>query len=292
MPEDEKLNELKQITMHNMSKIVKNISNCTKKDIKETLTTAEDLIDYIIRTGDVTKSLYDIQTYDNYTYLHSIDTGIMATFLGISLNFKEYELKELGIGAILHDIGKTKVPKEIITKEGPLTEEEFEEAKKHPIYGEEILKKNLFISDNVLDAVCHHHEKVDGTGYPYGLKGRQISKYAKTVCICDVYDAVSSDRSYRKKFSPNDAYELILAGSGSYFDEEIVMKFRKTFSVYPLGCCLKLSNGIEGYVIKQNDNFPDRPVLRVLYDSITREPVTFYEVDLLKIPNVTVVDVI
>jgi len=290
--EDEKLGELKAVTMKNMSKIMKNVTAGDKKGTNDSLSVVEDLINYIIEMGDVNKSLYDIQTYDNYTYLHSIDTGIMAIFLGLSMKLSKSELKELTIGAILHDIGKTKVPKDIITKPGKLTVEEFEEVKKHPTYGKKILEKNFSISSEVLKAVEHHHEKVDGSGYPFGLTSNEISKFAKIICVCDVYDAVSNDRTYRDKFNPSDAYELILAGCGNAFDEEIVKRFKETFSVFPLGVCLKLSNGIEGYVIKQNKNFPDRPVVRVLYEAETRKPIKFYEIDLLQYQNIVVKSII
>lgn len=286
--EDEKLSDLKATTMKNMAKIMKNVTVGDRKGTKDSLAVVEDLVNYIIEMGDVNKSLYDIQTYDNYTYLHSIDTGIMAIFLGLSMNLKESELKELSIGAILHDIGKTKVPKAIITKPGKLTVEEFEEIKKHPTYGRNILEKNFSISTEVLKAVEHHHERVDGNGYPFGLTKNEISKFAKIICVCDVYDAVSNDRSYREKFNPSDAYELILAGCGNAFDEEIVQRFKETFSVFPLGVCLRLSNGIEGYVIKQNKNFPDRPIIRVLYEAVTRKPIKFYEIDLLLCQNIVV----
>lgn len=290
--EDEKLSDLKAITMRNMSRIMKNVTVGDKKGTKDSLSVVEDLVNHIIELGDVNKSLYDIQTYDNYTYLHSIDTGIMAIFLGMSMDLKESELKELSIGAILHDIGKTKIDNDIITKPGKLTEEEFEEIKQHPIYGKSILEKDFSISSKVLKAVEQHHERVDGNGYPYGLCGNQISKFAKIISVCDVYDAVSNDRSYRDKFNPSDAYELILAGCGSAFDEEIVKSFKETFSVYPLGVCLKLSNGVEGYVIKQNKSFPDRPVIRVLYESESRKPIKFYEIDLLQCPNLAVKSII
>ncbi|MGH4123113.1 MAG: HD-GYP domain-containing protein [Clostridium sp.] len=290
--EDEKLSNLKAVTMKNMSKIMKNVTGGDKKGTKESLAVVEDLVNYIIELGDVNKSLFDVQTYDNYTYLHSIDTGIMAIYLGMAMNLKESELKELSIGAILHDIGKTKVPKEIITKTGKLTAEEFEEVKKHPTYGRSILKKNLSISSEVLKAVEQHHERVDGKGYPFGLISNEISKYAKIICVCDVYDAISNDRTYREKFNPSDAYELILAGCGNAFDEEIVQKFKETFSVFPLGVCLKLSNGVEGYVIRQNKNFPDRPIIRVLYEAETRKPIKFYELDLLLYQNVIVQSII
>jgi len=290
--EDEKLSDLKAMTMRNMSKIMKNVTGGDTKATKDSLSVVEDLVNHIITMGDVNKSLYDIQTLDNYTYLHSIDTGIMAIFLGMSMNLNESELKELSIGAILHDIGKTKIHKDIITKPGKLTEEEFIEIKQHPIYGRKILEKNFSMSSKVLKAVEHHHERVDGNGYPYGLSKNQISKYAKIIGVCDVYDSVSNDRCYRDKFNPSDAYELILAGCGNAFDEEVVMCFKKTFSVFPLGVCLKLSNGVEGYVIKQNKDFPDRPIIRVLYEEETRKPIKFYEIDLLECHDVIVKSVI
>ncbi len=286
--EDEKLSDLKATTMKNMSTIMKNVTLGDRKGTKDSLTVVEDLVNHIIELGDVNKSLYDIQTYDNYTYLHSIDTGIMAIFLGLSMNLNEFELKELSIGAILHDIGKTKIDNDIITKPGKLTESEFEQVKRHPTLGRNMLEKNFSISSEVLKAVEQHHERVDGCGYPHGLTKKQISKFAKIICVCDVYDAVSNDRSYREKFNPIDAYELILAGCGNAFDEEVVQNFKQTFSVFPLGVCLKLSNGVEGYVIKQNKNFPDRPVIRVLYEGKTRVPIKFYEIDLLTCNNIVV----
>ena len=288
MIEDNKLNELKSCAMKSMSKIIKNVSNADKYKVKESLNVVENLVQYILENGDVNLSLNDIKTYDNYTYVHSLDTCIMAAFMGKACHVSQDGLKELGIAAILHDIGKTRISTDIICKEGSLTDEEFEEIKKHPTYGAEMLQKNIRISDATIRAVAQHHERVDGKGYPLGLKNRGISKFAKIISICDVYDAVSNDRCYRKKFNPNDAYELILSGSGTYFDEKLVLKFKNTFSIYPLGVCLRLSNGVEGYVIRQNENFPDRPVIRVLYDANTQKPVPFYEVDLLKNINITV----
>lgn len=197
--EDEKLTELKQATIKSMSNIVKSLYGCDDNQFKQSLSAVDDLISYIVEIGDVDKSLYDIKTYDNYTYVHSLDTCIMATFLGMTSGLSEYDLKELGVGAILHDIGKTKIPLSIINKHGKLTEDEFSEIKKHTIYGGEMLRKNISIPDSVISVAEQHHERVDGTGYPYGLVGGQISKFAKIACLCDVYDAVSNDRCYRKK---------------------------------------------------------------------------------------------
>lgn len=290
--EDTRLSELKQYAMKSVSGIVKSIHGCNKKSLKESLGVVEDLVQYVVDVGDVSKNLFEIRTHDNYTYAHSLDTCIMSTFLGISSGLKEKELKELGVGAILHDIGKTKISPKIINKKGPLSDEEYSEMKKHPEYGIDILKKFMSIPNSVLSAVSQHHERVDGTGYPHNLEKNQISKYAKIICVCDVYDAVSSDRSYRRKFSPGDSYEFILGGSGRMFDEQVVMDFRRTFAVYPLGCCVRLSNGVEGYVIKQNRNFPDKPVIRVLYDKNTKKPISFYEVNLIEVLDVVIEDVV
>ncbi|OPJ58999.1 HD-GYP domain-containing protein [Clostridium oryzae] len=286
--EDTRMLEMKKHAIKNMANIVKSINNCDSKLFKKNIRQVEELINYIIDDGNVSTSVYDIKTFDNYTYLHCIDTSIMATFMGLSFKFKEADIKDLGMGAILHDIGKTKVGNVIVNKPGPLTPEEFEEMKRHPSYGVDMLKEYYSISQNILDIVQQHHERVDGKGYPNKISGNKINKLANIVSICDVYDAVNNDRSYRKKFKPNEAYELILSGSGSAFESDNVLKFKETFAVYPLGSCLKLSNDIEGYVIKQNSNYPDRPVLRVLYDSETKKPIPFYEVDLLKNPDITV----
>lgn len=290
--EDPMLNELKQEAMKDMLKVYRNLGMSSSRSVNEkNFDRVNNLVDYIISMGDVNKSLYDIKTYDNYTYVHCLDTGIMSVFLGMSMGLKENQLKELAMGSILHDIGKTRVPSKIINKNGKLTKEEYDEIKKHPLYGREILKKNYWISDNVLKTVEQHHERIDGKGYPYGLKGKSISKFGKIASICDMYDAVSSDRSYRKKFSPNDAYELVMAGSGSAFDQKIIDHFKNTFSVYPLGSHVKLSNNIEGYVIRQNKGFPDKPVVRVFYDE-NRELIPFYEIDLTKQLNVVIKSII
>lgn len=289
-PSDDKFIELKSLTIKNMSQISKNVCSKDKAGMRESVKIVEELIDYVIATGDVNNFLFDIKTYDNYTYLHCIDTGIMSTFLGHSLNFSSNELRELGTGAILHDIGKTRIPYSIITKKGSLTEEEFKEIKKHPIYGKEILEKNYTISDNTIKVVSEHHERFDGKGYPYGLSGNSISKFGRVAGVCDVYAAVVSNRSYRKRFKPNDAYELILAGSGNMFDSRIVTEFKNTFSVYPLGSHVLLSNNIEGYVVRQNGGFPDRPIIRVL-NSIKGSK-RFYEINLINNTNITIEDIV
>jgi len=258
------------------------------KKLKESLNSIGNMVNYIIEAGDVNSSLYDIKTHDNYTYVHSLDTCIMATFLGVSSNLDKWEMKDLAVGAILHDIGKTKIDNNIINKKGKLTNEEYSEMKMHPVYGGEMLRKNYSISDIAVNVVEQHHERIDGKGYPFGLTGNQISKFAKIVCICDVYDAISNDRAYRAKFKPNDAYELILSGSGTSFDEKMIINFKNTFAIFPLGCRVKLSNGEEGYVIRQNKGFPDRPVIRVFSNEDNSNFGSFKEIDLLNFSSIVI----
>lgn len=291
--EDEELLNLKRLTLKSMSKVSKNLYSSSQRGVNEAIKIAEELINYIIDMHDVNTNIYDIHTYDNYTYLHSLDTGVMATFMGVyAKKFSDYDIKQLGIGALLHDVGKIKINHNIINKKGKLTEEEIKEMQKHPTYGEKLLFKNPRISEQAIKVVAQHHEKINGEGYPKGLKNNEISIFGKITSICDVYSAVRANRSYREAMSPNDSYELILAGSGTSFDNNMVDIFRKSFAIYPLGCCVKLSDGNEGYVIRQNRGFPNRPVIRILYDSVTKDAVQSYELDLMKELNLVIKELV
>lgn len=289
-PEDDEFTQLKQCTVKSISNVVKNFSIIDDKQMKNAVSSISNLVDYILENKNVCKNLCNIRTYDNYTYMHCLDTGIMTVYLANTLNIKISKIKELAIGAILHDLGKIKVPYKIITKNGKLTNEEFNEIKKHPLYGEEMLQDKYYVSDIVLQAVVQHHERIDGKGYPYGLPENKISKYGKITSICDVYDAVSNNRCYRERFTPNEAYELILSESGKAFDKNIVEKFKNTFSVYPLGCKILLSNGMKGFVCGQNKGFPDRPIIKV-FDEET-EQISSNQINLLDFTNITVAAIV
>ncbi len=291
--EDENVSLLKQTTMKRMSDIMKNTSMISDKTVMGNyVKSVEELITYIGQNADINKSIYDIQTYSNTVHIHSVDVCIMSTFLAHTMRMSSSEIKEVGLAAILHDIGKTQLPKSISEKIGNLTDEELKEFKKHSEMGADILKKNIRIPNCIVKAVRQHHERFDGKGYPDELKGNGISKYARIINVSDVYDTVTHNKYYKKSFMPSDAYELILAGSGTLFDDDVVKAFRKSFAVYPLGTCVKLSNGVEGYVVRQNENFPDRPVIRVIYHPITREDIKTYEIDLFKDISVVITSVI
>lgn len=289
---DPKLDKLKQKTLAQMPSIFFNISSGDYVKSKESVEIVENLIDYMIENESLNTNVYEIRSFDNYTYIHCLDTAIMAAFMGISMEYKSSKIRDLCISALFHDIGKLKISNEIINKKGKLTNEEFEEIKKHPFYGKQMLKDAPFYTDEIIRGVYEHHERIDGKGYPKGLKKNEISEFAKVISICDVFTAVSANRSYRKRFSPNEAYELILSGSNTKFDEKLVQKFRNVFYIYPLGACVKLSNGAEGYVVRQNKSFADRPVIRILYDADTKLPIHMYEINLLRHTDIIIESII
>lgn len=286
------LDEMKQNILQKIPNLFNGFIEYDENKIRASLSVIEELTDYISKTRSININLYEVKAYDDYTYIHCVDTCIMAIFLGEALNLSRSELIDLGTSALLHDIGKTKISNSVINKKERLSKEEFDEIRRHPIYGAQILKKSNLISDSIIRPVLEHHERIDGKGYPFGLTEDKISYWSKIVSVCDVYTAVSANRSYRPRFSPNEAYELVLSGANIMFDDKIVNAFRRTFAVYPLGCCVRLSNGTEGYVVKQNENFADKPIIRVLYDSVTKNPIQPYEIDLVEKINVVIESVV
>lgn len=288
---DNNVESLKQETIQRLPNMFQSIIEGKGDSLKDSLKTINDLTEYIIKEVDINTNLYEISKYDHYTYIHCVDTGIMALILGRALNLDVCVLKELGVSSILHDIGKIMVPEEFINKKGPLKKEEFEEVKKHTVYGYKILKNAGVISNYILEGVLQHHERVDGKGYPLGVKGDKINNFAKIISLCDVFTAISANRSYRNRFSPNEAYEYILSNVNVMFDEEVVYNFKNNFYIYPLGVRVKLSNKIEGYVIRQNKSFPDRPVIRVNGSDIGKSR-SYYDIDLLNTFNVIIDSVV
>lgn len=289
---DKKLEKLKTRTLAKMPLVFNNLITGNYESCKEAMETVDELVDYIAQKGTINTNLYEVKLYDDYTYVHCLDTGMMAAFLGLSMGLNTARLKDLTISGMFHDIGKTKISSELINKEGRLTDEEFEIIKMHPQYGKEILQKLGVLNDEVIQGVFQHHERYDGSGYPRGTEGMKISQFGRIIGICDVFTAVSANRSYRMRFKPNEAYELILSGTGSMFDPELVDEFRNVFFIYPLGSCVKLSNGIEGYVVKQNKRFPDRPVIRIIYEGDNKAAISPYEIDLLQHNDIIIEEVI
>jgi putative nucleotidyltransferase with HDIG domain len=213
----------------------------------------------------VTECLNKIKIVDEYTYSHSINVSIYSMLIGKWLELPESEIKLLMIAGILHDVGKSKIPIDILNKKGPLTREEFEVIKMHPLFGFEIIKDNTGINKKVKDAVLMHHEKENGTGYPFGIKSVSISSFAKIISIADAFDALTSERVYKKRQTPFDTFrefERIGIGEGHY-DPGILLKFINNISQYYVGSRVMMSTGKFGEVVYVPPHNISNPVVRV-----------------------------
>ncbi|MCR8643680.1 HD-GYP domain-containing protein [Paenibacillus sp. N1-5-1-14] len=228
---------------------------------------------------------------DQYLFQHSLNVCIYSTMLGMAYGYKQDELQTLGLGALLHDIGKTKIPQEILKKPGRLSDQEYEEMKKHTTFGFQILKDEPNIP--LLSAHCalQHHERWNGTGYPRNLAGKDIHEFAQWIGIADSFDALTSQRVYREAMLPHVAMEIILADAHSLYDIAKVDLFRKKVAIYPIGSTLKLSSGEVGVVADLNTDSPQRPIVRILYDADSQPVTQIYEIDLSKKLSVMVTEV-
>lgn len=247
---------------------------------------ASDLITELQDKKTTQVRFVDIKSAESYLVKHSLNVGIFSILLGIRLGYKPDKLRILGTGALLHDIGMNNVQKKITLKKDTLTAKDKEEIKKHPVWGYEYLKRNRLISPMVRAIVLQHHEKLTGEGYPVGLKGDKIIDLAQIVSIADTFDALTSDRPFRKALLANYALDYIYSQSGVLAKATIIKKFSEIITPYPKGTIVKLSNDKYGIVTNQNDGYPLRPHLDLLtkeIDLIVRTPF-----NLLKNNNVVI----
>ncbi len=213
----------------------------------------------------VTECLNKIKLVDEYTYSHCINVSLYSMLIGKWLELPENEIKLLMIAGILHDVGKSKIPIDILNKKGPLTQEEFEVIKTHPLLGFEIIKDVTGINTKVKEAVLMHHEKENGTGYPFGIKSGSISSFAKIISIADAFDALTSERVYKKRQTPFDTFrdfERIGIGEG-YYDPGILLKFIHNISQYYVGSRVRMSTGKFGEIVYVPPHNISSPVVRV-----------------------------
>jgi putative nucleotidyltransferase with HDIG domain len=233
--------------------------------------------------------LSDIHITDHYVYAHSLNVMIYTLGLAIEKGFNDEQLCEISLGCLLHDIGKMMIPKEILYKPGKLSDAEFEVIKNHPLFGFEILRKQEDIPLLAAHCALQHHEKWDGSGYPYGLKGENIHPYARLIAVADVFDALTSNRSYRNAMLPHEAMDIIYAETHSHFEQEAVEIFRKKIVMYPIGLTVQLSTGETGVVVDNNAHFTTRPIVRIFRSASGETLQAFTEIDLSKNLSIMIV---
>jgi HD-GYP domain-containing protein (c-di-GMP phosphodiesterase class II) len=227
----------------------------------------DDIIDEISTNKNAMINMVDLKVFDDYTYYHCVSVAALSIMVGVAAGMNRSGLYKLGLGALLHDLGKIFIPKEILNKDGPLNRDEYEQMKKHSQYGSDYLKKQNTLPLESVIAVLTHHERYDGKGYPLGLPHSKQTLEGKIIAICDNYDAMTSDRPYRKAFSPSEAMEHIMGNAGTMFDPKVLELFIKKIVLYPVGTVVRLSNGKNGVVIENYSNSYMRPKVKILSDN-------------------------
>jgi len=220
------------------------------------------MADSILRSPDALTSLTRLKQFDEYTFFHSVNTSILALSVGRHLGYGRAPLLQLGTGMLLHDIGKMQIPIEILNKPGRYEADEFEIMKQHVMRGAEILSYTTGLTDMFLKPTLEHHERVDGTGYPYQRPKTDLSQFGLIAAIVDIYDAVTSDRCYHKGKTPHDTLQILYQlGSRGHVDGELVQQFVQVVGVYPIGSCVSLNTG-EAAIVKQlNHHAPIQPMV-------------------------------
>ena len=226
--------------------------------------TVDKMVDSIFRNPDAITSLSRLKSFDDYTFQHSVNVSVLALALGRHLGIVKDELRRLGIGAILHDVGKMRVPEEVLNKPGRLTDEEFEVMKAHTLHGAKILMDTHEVPNESAAVALNHHERFNGRGYPRGLQGMGIGKFGLIAAIVDVYDAVTSDRVYHKGMPSHQALQKIYEWAKTDFYPVYVQRFIQCVGIYPVGSVVRLDTGEVGIVCRQNHVELLRPWVRVV----------------------------
>lgn len=248
---------------------------------------AGELVDEIsgsvFRNPGAIVSLARLKTADDYTYMHSVAVCALMVSLAGQLQLDAATTREVGMAGLLHDLGKAMIPHAVLSKPGKLTDEEFAIVKTHPAEGHKMLVETAGVGEIPLDVVIHHHEKIDGSGYPFGLRGEAISLYAKMGAICDVYDAITSNRPYKVGWDPAESISKMAQWCDGHFDGRIFQAFVKCLGIYPIGSLVRLASGRLGVVMEQSEKSLLTPVVRVFFSTKSKSYIPSEVVDLSRV---------
>ncbi len=243
-------------------------------DTEHCLPMVQDIADSVQRNPGAIVSLARLKTSDDYTYMHSVAVCALMVALAKQLGLNEVDTREAGMAGLVHDLGKALMPLDVLNKPGALTNEEFAIMKKHPEEGHRLLVEGRGVGPVPLDVCLHHHEKVNGTGYPHKLKGDEISQFAKMGAVCDVYDAITSNRPYKAGWDPAESIQKMAQWTkDGHFDERIFQAFVKSIGIYPIGSLVKLKSGRLAIVMEPGTTSLVCPIVKVFFSTKSNEPI-------------------
>jgi putative nucleotidyltransferase with HDIG domain len=241
-----------------------------------------NMIKSIFRNQDALLSMGRLKKIDEYTYMHSMTVGVLMITFGKHLGFDKETLEKIGIGAMLHDIGKMNVPQELLLSDTKLNDDEYELMKQHVVHSRTILEKTEGIPETSIQIAAQHHERIDGSGYPKGLKGDEISRLGKAAAIADVYDAMTSKRKYQPKYEPTEVLRKLFEWSEHSYDKQMVQQFIRCVGIYPVGTLVRLESGMLAVVLVHGEENLLQPTVKIVYDANKNRYVKTKIIDLSK----------
>lgn len=255
----------------NEARLGRALSNDSVRSIVSQITSSVEL------SASAIISLSRIRTKDRFTYAHSVAVCALMANLARRLGLDAGSQQELAVGGLLHDVGKMSIPDHVLNKPGRLTDTEMDVMRSHVLHGHDLLKRTQNVPAVALDICLHHHEKVDGTGYPHKLAGEAISEPARMAAICDVYDAITSNRPYKEAWGPAETLAGMFSWVG-HFDQKLLSIFIKSVGIYPVGSLVRMASNHLAVVIAQDEDNLTRPTVRLFYSIPLRERVAFRDV--------------
>lgn len=244
----------------------------------------EEISSSVMRNPGALISLARLKTADDYTFMHSVAVCALMIALARQLGLDDKQTREAGMAGLLHDLGKAVMPMDVLNKPGKLTDAEFATVKTHPEEGYKLLRQSKGVSEAILDVCLHHHEKVDGSGYPKGITGETLSLFAKMGAICDVYDAITSNRPYKTGWDPAESIKRMAEWKG-HFDPAIFQAFVKSLGIYPVGSLVRLHSGKLAVVIEQGEKSLLSPKVKVFFSTRSQAYLKPEVIDLARSPE-------